>query len=146
MHHWFPPPMAGADELGLGAEDEGETETLLAWLTGAAGADAEAGAEDGAADDGAADAGAAYDAAAEDAGTAAAGADEDSAADDGAAEDWAAEDAGTAAAGADEDGAATVAIGVELVNGQTKTSEVFVMVMVVSGWVYVPAGKLAGVG
>ena len=107
MHHWLPPSMGEAGEVALGAEDDGEAATLLAWLTGAAGADGDAGAADGAADDGAAD----------DTGAAAAGG----------------EDTGTAAAGADDVGAAWIATGVELVYGQTKTSEVLVMVIVVSG-------------
>lgn len=130
MHHWLPPPMGDAVELGLGAADEGEAATLLAWpwewLSGAS------------------DSSGAEDDAAEDTGTAAAGADEAGAADDGAADDstaddGAAEETGTADAGADDVVAASLVIGVELVYGQTKTSEVLVMVIVVSGCVYVPA-------
>lgn len=119
MHHWLPPPMGEAGALLLGAEDGEETATLPDWLL-----DLLAGAT-----------GAADDEAAGYTDTAATGADDDGVAED----DRTAEDTGTAAAGADDVEAAWVVIAAELVKGQTKTSEVLVMVIVVSGCVYVPA-------
>lgn len=118
---------ADTDEVGA-AEDDGaaDEEDGAALLTGRAGADE----EDGADEDGAAD--------------------EEGAAEDGAADDAAGEeDEGAEEAGEDDDDCAmglAVAEADELVKGHTYTSDVAVTVMVVSGCVYVPGPKVAGVG